>query len=261
MGFKRVAFSYDTKMNVVGRAGILDARAQGMACNAPPITPPGLIAAVRPGSEVVFHWSDWIPSHRGPMTTWLAPYKGNISNVNVNELEFFKIHEAGLYENSTWATDKLLATDGYWPVTLPHDIKPGAYVMRHELLALHFATAHSNYLKIPGSIVSPQFYISCYNLNITGTGNAEPPGVKFPGAYKPDDEGLVFDIFANKTNYPIPGPKVYRSSVAAPMLRSNPSSTVSPMGSAAGDALYRSLMNMELAWFGSINNAIYKMGG
>ena len=35
--------------------------------------------------------------------------------------------------------------------TIPHDIKPGKYIVRHELIALHFATAHSNYSRIPGA--------------------------------------------------------------------------------------------------------------
>jgi hypothetical protein len=259
-GSKRVAFAYNSKFNVAGRAAILDTQSLGMACNAPPVTPPGLIATVRAGSEVVFRWSDWIPSHRGPITTWLAPYQGDVSKANVNNLDFIKIHEAGLYDDMTWSTDKLLSNNGSWPVTLPWDINPGTYILRHELLALHFATPHSNYKKI-GGIVSPQFYMSCYNLNITGTGTAKPLGVKFPGAYKRDDPGVIFDIFVNNTNYPIPGPKVYQPSGMANPLKPNPQTVVSPLGNPDADALYRAAMETELAFFGSINNAIYKAGG
>ena len=49
-----------------------------------------------------FMWTKWLPSHQGPMITWMAPYSGEISRVNVNKLEFFKIHEAGLFEDGTW---------------------------------------------------------------------------------------------------------------------------------------------------------------
>jgi hypothetical protein len=85
-------------------------------------------------------------------------------------------------------------------------------VLRHELLALHFANGGIPY-GAPGPQViihytSPiarkltlyntnnlKFYIMCAAVDIEGTGIAEPAGVTFPGAYKKDDPGLNFKLY------------------------------------------------------------------
>lgn len=54
------------------------------------------------------------------------------------------------------------------------DIAPGDYLLRAEVLALHVAS----------SINQAQFYVSCYQITVSGTGSATPSGVSFPGAYK-----------------------------------------------------------------------------
>ena len=73
--------------------------------------------------------------------TYLGPYSGDVSKVNVSDIEFFKIAEMGLLpDNVTWATNVLTANDNVTSVTVPHDIKPGNYIIRHELITLHFAT-------------------------------------------------------------------------------------------------------------------------
>jgi lytic cellulose monooxygenase (C1-hydroxylating) len=197
------------------------------------------MATARAGSNVDFFWTKWLPSHQGPMITYLAPYTGPISSVNVNNLNFFKIHEAGEYPDGTFATDKMIKQNGAWNITLPHDIKAGTYVMRHELTALHFATEHSNYATIPGGTVAPQFYVSCYNVNITGGGDATPSNtVKFPGAYNGKEPGLHFDLFVNNRNYPIPGPPVYKSSGPAPKITPNPIKVISITGDPTEDKQY-----------------------
>jgi hypothetical protein len=129
---------------------------------------------------------------------------------------------------------------------------------------LHFATEHSNYKKIPGQIVAPQFYMSCYNVNITGNGTAIPPEnlrVTFPGAYQPQDPGLVFDIFLNKTQYPIPGPAVYKPSGTPPVLIPNPLTVISPVGDPVKDAQYRAAMEEDLRLHNAITDLFYRLGG
>lgn len=49
----------------------------------------------------------------------------------------------------------------------------GNYLLRAEVIALHVA----------GSVGGAQFYMSCYQLQITGGGSANPATVKLPGAY------------------------------------------------------------------------------
>lgn len=61
-------------------------------------------------------------------------------------------------------------------MTIPATLKPGLYIVRHEILSLHVANG-------------PQFYPECAHLNISGTGNAFPSErymARFPGAYAED---------------------------------------------------------------------------
>jgi hypothetical protein len=96
---------------------------------------------------------------------------------------------------------------------LPSDIKPGMYVLRTELLALHYANR-----------AQPQFYPHCFNVYINGTGTATPPGVRFPGAYKISDPSLSTSLFqangspkGNWDKWVIPGPPVYKGKYDAPV--------------------------------------------
>lgn len=55
------------------------------------------------------------------------------------DVKFFKIDENS-YNPRThdWGTDLLIKQNNTWTVRIPSDIKPGKYVVRHELIALHF---------------------------------------------------------------------------------------------------------------------------
>ena len=117
-------------------------------------------------------------------------------------LDWFKILGRG-YDAKTklWANEELVASDRKDTFQLPSDIKPGTYVLRTELVSLHYAKRSG-----------PQFYPHCFNIEIRGTGTATPEGVKIPGAYQAKDPYLVFDLYTrgNKENnweeYVVPGP-------------------------------------------------------
>ncbi|EAQ83177.1 hypothetical protein CHGG_09581, partial [Chaetomium globosum CBS 148.51] len=112
---------------------VFDATKADVACNTVHNPAPGYIAQARAGSSVTFHWSRWLYSHKGPMTAWMAPYSGDVADVNVNELEFFKFAEEAVDEEGVWGTVKLLdETNGTWTATIPADIKPGTYIIRQE---------------------------------------------------------------------------------------------------------------------------------
>jgi cellulase len=83
--------------------------------------------------------------------------------------------------------------------TIPASIAPGAYLVQAEAIALHAAQTAGG----------AQFYMSCYQVNITGGGAASPPGVSLPGAYVATDPGILIDIYNPITNYVIPGPAVF----------------------------------------------------
>lgn len=71
-----------------------------------------------------------------------------------------------------------------------------------------------------------RFYMSCFQLNVGGSGTATPSTVNIPGAYAATDPGIligelkeliklikilttVLDIYVSPTAYTIPGPTPY----------------------------------------------------
>lgn len=94
---------------------------------------------------------------------------------------------------------------------LPSDIKAGLYVLRTELVALHYVAEKG-----------PEFYPHCFNIEILGDGDKMPEGVQFPGAYSRNDTGLFQTLWtatgAQKdwTSYKIPGPPKYAGAYSAP---------------------------------------------
>lgn len=100
---------------------------------------------------------------------------------------WFKVHQDGLRSGGTWgATPLMAASNAGYKFTIPQCLAPGSYLVRHELVALHAAWAY------PGA----QFYPSCFQVKVTGSGSTRPGGlVSFPGAYKATDPGVVFDVY------------------------------------------------------------------
>jgi hypothetical protein len=87
---------------------------------------------------------------------------------------------------------------------VPKDIAPGNYLVRAEVIALHVA----------GSVGGAQFYMSCYQLTVAGSGSASPATVRFPGAYSATDPGILINIHTTLSGYTIPGPAVYEGGAA-----------------------------------------------
>lgn len=224
-----------------GNGPITDVSSQDITCNQ--LSGKGALEAeVSAGSQVTFYWDTWPESHKGPTMTYLAKC-GDSSCTNVNNpssLSYFKINEAG-WDGSTWANDRLISNNNSWTVTIPSDIAPGYYILRHELLALHEGFFQGG----------AQFYPSCTNLKITGSGSANPQGVSFPGAYSSSDSGIYFNIYnSNLNSYVIPGPPVYSagsgSGSGSGNSSSQPSST-STSGSGSGSGSSTSQSSSTLA--------------
>jgi hypothetical protein len=73
-----------------------------------------------------------------------------------------------------------------WNFTIPAQVPSGNYLVRFEHIGLHVAQ----------SVNGAQFYISCGQISVTGGGSGTPsPLVAFPGAYTPEDPGLLIDIY------------------------------------------------------------------
>jgi cellulase len=127
-------------------------------------------------------------------------------NTSVNAVKFFKVEDKGydpktgklsLFSSmtavnfqsiDTWANEKAADNGMSHSFQIPSDIKPGTYVLRTELLALHANTAAMKMTPVSG----PEFYLHCFNIEVTGNGTVTPEGNTFPGTYKPTDPGLSF---------------------------------------------------------------------
>src|ERR1700760_378090 len=124
-------------------------------------------------------------------------------NVKVQDVEFFKIDEAGFDPKTrSWGTDWLIQDNSTRTVTIPSDLKPGMYVVRHEIIGLHYAWRENKEKKTSGA----QSYPTCLSkstknnetladfvqeVKVTGSGTATPPGQKFPGTYDWRDPGIL----------------------------------------------------------------------
>lgn len=84
-------------------------------------------------------------------------------------------------------------------VPIPKDLAPGDYLLRAEAIALHAA----------GSEGGAQFYMTCYQITVSGDGTATAETVSIPGAYKAADPGIEINIYQAMTEYVAPGPAVY----------------------------------------------------
>lgn len=104
-------------------------------------------------------------------------------------------------DDDYWGTKDLNTCCGKMRIVIPDDIAPGDYLLRAEALALHVASSPEG----------AQFFMTCYQLSVSGGGIASPDIVDFPGAYAADDPGILVNIHAPMTHYVPPGPPIYSS--------------------------------------------------
>ncbi|KAI6368840.1 hypothetical protein MCOR25_004583 [Pyricularia grisea] len=156
-------------------------------------------ATVAAGSKVGFNVAPSI-YHPGPLAFYLAkvPAGQTAASWDGSGQEWFKIyHEQPNFGSQlTWPSMNLNKAE----VTLPSCIPSGDYLLRVEHIALHSG---------PGQA---QFYIACAQITVTGGGNTNPTNkVAFPGAYSPNDPGLMVNInWPIPTSYQNPGPPVFK---------------------------------------------------
>ncbi|CAE6424957.1 unnamed protein product [Rhizoctonia solani] len=137
-------------------------------------------------------------NHDGPTIIYMAKVDNAATAVG-SSANWFKVAATGLVSKDYWGTDVMNAACGKVTFKIPSNIPAGQYLVRAEVIALHVA----------GSAGGAQFYMSCYQLQVTGGGSASPATVKFPGAYKATDPGILFNLYGSYTTYTIPGPAVF----------------------------------------------------
>lgn len=114
---------------------------------------------------------------------------------------WFKVAEAGRVGTSdVWGDTPLMSPGNAYTFTVPSCLAAGSYIVRNEIIALHTA----------GEYPGVQFYPSCFQIAVTGSGTSTGPTTKvsFPGAYAPTDPGITYDMYIAQT-YTIPGPTLF----------------------------------------------------
>lgn len=164
-------------------------------------------------------------SHKGPHTFYIAPASSNGSGA-----VWTKLCEEGL-SGGTWAVDRIIANKGKISCTIPSCIAPGNYLIRAEIIAHH--ESETNYRTNPAR--GAQFYPSCAQVTITGSGTTSPnQGYNFQTGYTPTDPGILFNLYGGATSYSIPGPRPWTCSGGGttnpnPDPQPQPTSTPAPV--------------------------------
>ncbi|KAF9556946.1 glycoside hydrolase family 61 protein [Agrocybe pediades] len=181
---------------IPGNGPVTDLTLIDIQCNgytdggAPGSAPAPIYATVAAGSQLKLNWTAWPDSHMGPMITYMARAPSDITKWSPgNAAVWFKVAESGKTSDGKWAaTDLLTASNSIYTFTIPPKLKAGQYIVRHEIIALHAAYTY------PGA----QFYPSCIQIQVTGSGTALPTSfVSFPGAYTPTTPGIVYDAYTS----------------------------------------------------------------
>lgn len=186
---------------------------------------------VAAGDSINLEWTAWPISHVGPIITYLAPAGvEDFSKVDKENLQFVKIEELGKIRNGTdkakpqgyYASDKLIDAGNKLTVTIPPDVAPGNFVLRHEIIALMGAS----------DLNKAQAYPQCINIKVTGNGK-DPlaSGTRAQDLYKATDPGIHVGIYVD-VDYQIPGPALYKFDGVVPAIESTSKSSAAPVSAA-----------------------------
>lgn len=166
-----------------------------------------LSATVASGSAITAYWNNPWPHTIGPMVVWMANCNGDCKSFNPTGNVWFKIDQAGLLSGTVatgqWGAGKMVNNNSSWTSTIPKNLKPGNYLIRHETIALHTSNA-------------PQWYPECAHLTVTGSGTGVPGSASLaaiPGVYKMSDPNININVYSSasqtQTTWTAPGPAVW----------------------------------------------------
>ncbi|KAK3360133.1 glycoside hydrolase family 61 protein [Lasiosphaeria hispida] len=178
---------------------VQDVTSQNMICGAPG-TKSNTILNVAAGDRIGMYWGHVIggaqfandvdhpiaKSHKGPVMAYLAKVD-NAASTGTSGLKWFKVWQETFDTGSKkWGVDTMLQNQGWVYFNMPTCIAPGQYLLRGETLALHSANKPNQ----------AQFYQSCAQINISGSGSFTPSStISIPGAYKASDAGISANIY------------------------------------------------------------------
>ncbi|KAF8505424.1 glycosyl hydrolase family 61-domain-containing protein [Russula emetica] len=213
-----------------------------------------MVVSANPGSVMEFYWGNpsggnW-PHNTGPIMTYMgACDTSTCDKFNGSTAKWFKIDQIGKKsDGNTWyqadisayhsplscsrtpyqhAKTRHTVNGSPASVTLPTQVAPGEYLVRHELIALQLAV----------TLGGAEFYPSCTQIHIGGSQTGTPnQTISFPGAYNDNDPGIYDpNVYSPGSPYIFPGGPV--SNLASPadmtgQLSGNGSSS-SPAGNSS----------------------------
>ncbi|KAK4101153.1 lytic polysaccharide monooxygenase [Parathielavia hyrcaniae] len=210
---------------------VKDLASTDMVCNVNGARAASSFVQAAAGDTLTFEWyhntrtDDIIDgSHKGPIITYIAPY----TEGNGAQSIWTKIDEAG-YDGSQWAVDKLIANKGLYDFKIPANLAAGQYIFRQEIIAHHESDTAFNVNPARGA----QFYPSCVQIEVTGSGSAVPDqNFNINTGYTYADPGIVFNIYSSFTSYQIPGPEVWTGAGSGSSPAPSSSAAPSPTSSA-----------------------------
>jgi len=208
------------RVNTNYNSPVTDVTSDDIRCNTGGLTsgPDTSVATVVAGSTVGFALD--IPIfHPGPLSVYMSEVTSGFTVETYDGSgSWFKISELGAVINSTAITFPASNLASY-TFEIPSTVPPGAYLLRIEHLALHVAQ----------SVGAAQFYISCAQIQVVGSGGGDPsPTALLPGAYSATDPGILIDIYYPiPTSYTPPGPAVWSGGTGTVAVSSSSKSVAS----------------------------------
>ena len=149
-----------------------------LACNFPGNPAPAAIP-INAGENISAIYYYWVHPV-GPMVAWLTPCNGDCRSFDPTNVEWFKIGQKGLeggtVQEGDWFQKTFSKWDGspsIWSENIPKTLRPGNYLVRHEIISIHIAN-------------QPQWYPECAHLEIKGNGTSYPGKeylAKIPGVW------------------------------------------------------------------------------
>ena len=153
---------------------------------------------IKAGSSLTYQSNQAI-FHPGPLSAYMAkvPSGQTAASWDGSGAVWFKIYQEQAQSQGgqlSWAS----INKSSFSFNIPQCLANGDYLFRIEHVALHSAG-------------TPQFYISCAQLTVSGGSGSKTPSnlVAFPGAYKASDPGLSVNIYNSGGRYTPAGPAVF----------------------------------------------------
>ncbi|KAF8200230.1 glycosyl hydrolase family 61-domain-containing protein [Pholiota molesta] len=174
----------------VSNSPVTSVTSNDITCNVNPGAATATVS-IASGSTIGFKLDNTL-YHLGPASIYLGKAPSTAATWDGSGANWFKIAEWGATFNPFSFADFNAAQ---LTTTIPTNTPPGEYLVRIEQDALHVAGA-------------PQFYVSCAQIKITGSGTGTPSKVSIPGYVAANDPGLTVNIYNPvPTAYTVPGPR------------------------------------------------------